>query len=158
MKNRFFVILLAALAAVLCFGTLSVFAQAQTTEELNPADFPTLKDYYLAEIKALISQVKEAYLAGDTDLVTRLMSQLSDVIQEAVDNIPELAINPAASIWNVYNKLSTAIESGATGAQLDALFTEVDDTLEEVITATEPPQPGPAVIVPGKPTPVVDHS
>lgn len=156
MKNRFFVILWVALAAVLCFGTLAVFAQAQTTEELNPEDFPNLKEYYRAEIKALVSQIKEAYLAGDTDLVTRLMGRLSDVIQEATDNITELGLKADANLWNIYNKLSALIESGATGAQLDALFAEVDEVIAAEFSA-EQPQPGSVIIVPGTPIPV-DHS
>ena len=81
--------------------------------------------------------MKEAYIAGNTDLVSQLMDQLSTVIQEAVDNIPNMTVKENANFWNIYNKLSTVIDSGASGVQLDTLFAEVDDVVEYEFSIVE---------------------
>lgn len=161
MKNKILIVVLLALLTITFLGILSVNAQVrpqsdgQTLEELKPADFPSLQEYYKARIKAITLLVKEAYIAGNTDLVSQLMDQLSTVIQEAVDNIPNMTVKENANFWNIYNKLSTVIDSGASGVQLDTLFAEVDDVVEYEFSIVE--NQGTGIIVPGAPIPV-DHS
>ncbi|MHC1770754.1 MAG: hypothetical protein AB9907_03290 [Flexilinea sp.] len=161
MKNKILIVVLLALLTVTFLGILSVNAQVrpqsdgQTLEELKPADFPSLQEYYKARIKAIILLIKEAYIAGNTDLVSQLMDQLSTVIQEAVDNIPNMTVKENANFWNIYNVLSTVIESAPSGTQIDTLFAEVENVVEEEFSVVE--IQGTGIILPGAPIPE-DHS
>jgi hypothetical protein len=156
MRKRYFYVIMLVMAILMSYGFSTGYAESYPDQEIKPEDFPSLEEYYNARIQQKIDLIKNALIKEDRDMTDQVLAELSDLIQETVKIFPDRFTQERTTLWDVFNGISSFVDSPMTFEQLNTFFEKIQKDIETFFSLVEPSDPM-NVILPGDPKPA-DHS